>query len=162
MKSLKKLKIFLLEARNQKLAILCVGNVIKGDDGIGPLIAERINKFISPEILLFDAGSQPENFISVLRKKEVSHCLIIDAVEFKGKPGDINLFDFHNLEDNDIILSTHFLSMKTLITIIARDSNIKFQILGIQPLTMEFGEQLSAPVKNAAEQIIEEFEKFLT
>lgn len=160
MSPLKKLMNFLREGSNQKLAILCVGNVLKGDDGIGPLIAERIKNFVSSEISIIDAGSHPENFISVLRRDRVSHCLIIDAMDFKGNPGDIGFFTFHNLEEDQIILSTHFLSMKTLINLLALES-IRFKLLGVQPLTMEFGEELSTPVSIAAERIIEVFKRFM-
>ncbi|MFX0150395.1 MAG: hydrogenase maturation protease [Candidatus Hodarchaeota archaeon] len=154
MKLLKELTRFLQEGRRNKLAILCIGNALKGDDALGPIIAKRFKNRISSEIILYDVGSQPENFISILRRNDVSHCLIIDAVEFKGEPGDIGFFSPPDLKDIKMIFSTHFLSMKIFLDFIARETNIKLRILGIQPLTLEFGKGISYPVKVALENIM--------
>jgi hydrogenase 3 maturation protease len=152
---------FLQEGRRHKLAILCVGNVLKGDDALGSIIAKRFKDRISSKIILYDVGSQPENFLSILRRNNVSHCLIIDAVEFKGEPGDIGFFTPLDLEDFKIIFSTHFFSMKIFMDFIARETSIKFRILGIQPLTLEFGKGISNPVKVALESVINLLEPLL-
>lgn len=158
---LEELNNFLHEGHRHKLAILCVGNVLKSDDALGPIIAEKLKDRLSSDILLFDVGSQPENFVSVLKQNNVSHCLIIDAVEFEGEPGDIGFFNSVDLKDFQFTFSTHFLSTKTFINFMTRETGARFRILGIQPSVLEFGMQISAPVKVALEKVIFMLESLL-
>ena len=64
----KELQKFVIQGREAKLSILCVGNELRGDDGLGPEIYRRLEKQISKTILLIDTGNQPENFLSVLSR----------------------------------------------------------------------------------------------
>ena len=98
---------FLKIGRKQKLAIFCVGNILKADDGLGPVIAENLTDRIDPDILLVDVGSQPENFVSILKRNKVTHCLLIDATNFEAKPGQIITKDNFSCDVNsetDLIL----------------------------------------------------------
>jgi hydrogenase maturation protease len=75
-------------------------------------------------------------------------------VEFGGDPGDIGFFNSGDLKDFQFMLSTHFLSTKSFINFMTRETGARFRILGIQPSVLEFGEQISAPVKVALEKVI--------
>ena len=78
---------FINSGREQKLAIMCVGNDLRGDDGLGPYIADKITDKINEDILVINTGSQPESFLNVVKREGITHCLIIDAVEFHDEPG---------------------------------------------------------------------------
>lgn len=84
----------------------------------------------------------------------MSHCLIIDDMDFKGEPGEIGFFSSVDLKDYQLTFSTHFLSMKPFINFLSRETGARFRILGIQPSVLEFGMQISAPVKVAVEKVI--------
>lgn len=158
---LEELSEFIQEGRRHKLSIFCIGNVLKGDDALGPIIAKKLQGQISSDVLLFDTGSQPENFITELRRNNISHCLMIDALEFKGKPGNIGFFDPTEVSDFYGTFSTHYLSMKSLIDFMIQQTGSKFRILGIQPFTLEIGKQVSTPVQNSIERLIKLLKQLL-
>jgi hydrogenase 3 maturation protease len=71
--------------RGSKTIILGIGNTLKGDDGAGPAVCERIAGKICAEVI--DAGTVPENYIQSIIKKAPQNLIIIDAVDFKSSEG---------------------------------------------------------------------------
>jgi len=53
--------------RGSKTVIVGMGNVLKGDDGAGPLICQQLNGKVCAELI--DAGTVPENYIQTIKKK---------------------------------------------------------------------------------------------
>ena len=145
---------FLEEGRKQKLAIFCVGNILKADDGLGPVIAENLTGRIDSDILLIDVGSQPENFVSVLKRNKVTHCLLIDATNFEAEAGQIGIFEPGDLEDFQVTFSTHFLSLNKFMDFMETESGTKFKLLGIQPKDLAFGNSLSPEIEEAIRKTI--------
>lgn len=145
---------FIKAAREEKLAIMCVGNDLRGDDGLGPLIADEIIDKIDKNILLLNTGSQPEYFLTVLVKNKITHCLIIDAVEFQDEPGAIGFFDPKDLQEYQVTFSTHYMGMKLLIDTFEKNTGAKFKVLGIQPINLEFGATMSKEILISVEKLI--------
>jgi len=145
---------FIKEGRRQKLAVFCVGNILKADDGLGPVIGENLVDSIDPDILLVDVGSQPENFVSVLKRNKVTHCLLIDATNFEANPGQIGIFNPEDLEDFQVTFSTHFLSLNKFMDFMASESGTKFKLLGIQPKDLAFGNPLTPEIEEAIRKTI--------
>ena len=152
---------FLKIGRKQKLAIFCVGNILKADDGLGPVIAENLTDCIDPDILLVDVGSQPENFVSILKRNRVTHCLLIDATNFEAKPGQIGIFDPGDLEDFQVTFSTHFLSLNKFMDFMEKESGTKFKLLGVQPKDLAFGNPLTPEIEEAIRKTIDLLVKHL-
>ncbi len=76
-------------------AILGIGNTMRGDDGFGSIVATELKKIFSGNILgkkIFDGGIAPENFLGKIAKLGIEKLLIIDAVIFDGKPGELRIF----------------------------------------------------------------------
>ena len=63
MNAKKELKDFILLGRSGRFSILCIGNDLRGDDGLGPEIYNRLKNHITDDILLLNTGNQPENFL---------------------------------------------------------------------------------------------------
>ena len=76
--------------RNCKVLILTIGNMLKGDDAIGPLLYEQLKGRISAEII--DAGTVPENYIQTIIKKAPEALLVIDAIDFAAPAGTVDMF----------------------------------------------------------------------
>ena len=86
LKQLKKL-------RGSKTVIVGIGNILKGDDGVGPLICQQLhNNQICAELI--DAGTVPENYIQPIVRKAPQNLIVIDAIDFGAAPGTINIFDW--------------------------------------------------------------------
>ncbi|MHC4759535.1 MAG: hydrogenase 3 maturation endopeptidase HyCI [Planctomycetota bacterium] len=131
--------------------IVGIGQILKGDDGIGPLLCEKLNSKISAEII--EAGTVPENYIQPIVMKAPQNLLIIDAIDFGAEPGQVRLFLPENL--SSAAFSTHSLSPRLFINLIKEQIDVNVYLLGIQPAQLKFGQPLSEPVNIAMENIIE-------
>lgn len=136
-----------------RCVILGVGNDLKSDDGVGPYIIEQLQGQIPENIELINASTVPENFISHLIESRPDFILIIDAALMKAKPGTIRLIDKDTI--GGIAFSTHQLPLTFFIEYLLNEIPVNILVLGIQPLTDKFGQPLSQPIQEAAQQIID-------
>ena len=95
--------------RPEKLAVLGVGNVSKGDDAAGVRAAERLAGLVAatprPRLKVFVAGEAPENFTGAVRAFGPSHVLVVDAAAAGFKPGTVFQIAAAAIPDDGI--STH-------------------------------------------------------
>ena len=70
----------LAEALHGRVAVLCVGNSLRGDDGAGPALARRLH--VGDPWRVFDAGVAPENWIGPICKFRPDVVMVIDAIDF--------------------------------------------------------------------------------
>ncbi|MHC4130966.1 MAG: hydrogenase maturation peptidase HycI [Planctomycetota bacterium] len=131
--------------------IIGIGQVLKGDDGIGPILVERLKDRISADII--EAGTVPENYIQPIVKKAPQNLLIIDAIDFGTEPGEIKLFLPEQLSST--AFSTHTLSPRLFINLIKDQIDVDVYLIGIQPAQLEFGQPLSEDVSSALDTLTE-------
>jgi hydrogenase 3 maturation protease len=140
----------LSKLRGSKTIIVGIGNTLKGDDGVGPLVCEQLRQAgIAAEII--DAGTVPENYIQRITKKAPQNLLIIDAIDFGAGPGTIKIFEPHEL--NAFIVSTHTLSPRLFAELVSRNIKVDIYFIGIQPAQTQLGQSVSAKAAQAAEQL---------
>jgi len=130
--------------------IVGIGNILKGDDGAGPRVCERL-KQAKVSAGLIDAGTVPENYIQTIIKKAPRTLLVIDAIEFGAEAGTIRIFEPRQL--NSHVISTHTLSPRLFVDIICRSIRVDVYFVGIQPAQTQLGESISAAVSRAIEQL---------
>ena len=138
------------------LLIITIGNSYRSDDGVGPYIASKIKK-CKKNLIVLNAEDQPENIIDEATRLKPGKIVIIDAADFGGMPGEIRLIEKKDIPDTS--LSTHSFSPNILAAIIEEDTGADVLFLGIQPESIQFGEGISKPVKEAAKRIISCLEK---
>ena len=68
-----------------------------------------------------------------------------------SEPGTVKFFDKNYIVN--INASTHSMSLEFLIKYLENTIDFKFLFLGVEPLTMELGENLSEKVLNGAESL---------
>ena len=73
--------------------LLCVGNSMMGDDGAGPLLAEKCAAAPKGNWVVIDGGSAPENDIVAIRELRPTRLLIVDATDMGLNPGEIRIID---------------------------------------------------------------------
>ena len=136
--------------RDSATVIVGMGNILKGDDGAGPLVCEQLAK---AEISagLIDAGTVPENYIQRIIKKAPHLLLIIDAIDFGAEAGTTKIFTPDQL--NSRVISTHTLSPRLFVDIICRSIQVDVYFIGIQPAQTQLGQSISKPVSRAIEQL---------
>jgi hydrogenase 3 maturation protease len=136
--------------RDSSTVIVGVGNILKGDDGAGPLICEQL-KAAKISAGLIDAGTVPENYIQRIIKKAPRTLLIIDAIDFGAEAGTIKVFKPGQL--NSHVISTHTLSPRLFVDIIRRSIQVDVYFVGIQPEHTQLGQPISTAVRRAIEQL---------
>lgn len=145
----------MLTQANERLAIVAVGNELRGDDAVGVYIIHRLQRDLPPsdDLLLLDAGSAPENITGILRQFEPATVLLIDAVDMDLRPGVIYLLDL-NQDIVERIASTHTISLN-LLAIYLRDTlDCSLHLLAIQPEQLNLNAPLSDAVQASMERIV--------
>lgn len=134
-----------------RTVVVGVGNTLKADDGFGPLVCEYLAGRVSAKVI--DAGTVPENYIRPIVESRPEQLLIIDAVDFGGRPGDMRVFEV--AETGPFAFSTHALSLHLFIEIIRRQVDVDVHLLGVQPGCTRLGEPVTDVVQNAIEALTE-------
>jgi len=134
--------------------MLCIGNIERGDDGLGPSFAKMLKGKVSYEVI--DAGVAPENQTGVIARLKPDTIVIVDAVYFEGEPGDIKIFSEEELGSGKI--STHDVSPKLLIEYLKESTGAAIYILGIKPQSNKFGRGLSPSVEKTLERLAKQLE----
>jgi len=133
-----------------KVVILGIGNTLRSDDGVGSLLASRIEGKV-PHIV-YDSASSPENYLGKIIKDKPQNIVLIDAVDFGGKPGE-----FRVLEGEDIktvnLFSTHNASLSLTINYLHNHLKVEIIVLVIQPKSIAFGDNLTPPIQKALDDL---------
>lgn len=139
-----------------KVLVLGVGSILRGDDTAGMLVAEQIEQYrkrtkAGKRLKVIFGETAPENFTGDIKRFNPTHLVIVDCAEFKKKPGSIVLLDPDNI--TGISFSTHSLPLKIMTDYLLTDMKCEIIIIAIQPKDIHFGVPCSAPVKKAVQDI---------
>ena len=131
--------------------ILGVGNRLRGDDAIGPLLLDRLQGKVN--VPLIDAGDVPENYLGPIEESGAELVLVVDAADMGAKVGDAAIFDIEQVKGKSV--STHTANLSLLFQVIPPEKRPQVIMLGIQPGNTEFGQGLSEPVRATMESLVE-------
>ena len=139
----------------KKLIVLGVGNELKSDDGVGPFIIKKLlaENIENDNLLFIDAQTVPENFTGKIRKENPSHVIIVDACLMGCQPGEIKIVDKEDFAN--IGISTHSMSLSYFVKYLEKDNDFKVIFVGIEPETMDWGENPTENVEKTAFEFIE-------
>lgn len=133
-----------LKIKGKKILVLGAGNEMKGDDRLGKYVIDRLNT----ENKIF-CGEMPENFINKIKSLNPEVLLIVDAVDFQGKAGEVIFTPASNVDGST--LTTHSISFSLMVKML---SGIDIYLIGVQPKSLEFGDNMSLEVKKGADEIV--------
>jgi hydrogenase maturation protease len=137
--------------RGKRTVILGVGNILQGDDAIGPNLVDLLHGRV--EATLINAGEVPENYLSSINAAQPDVVLIIVAIELSAEAGCIAVLDADRLRA--IGNFTRNPGLAFLAVMIQDGTGAEVLLVGIQPETTSFASQLSTPVHRTL-QILEE------
>ncbi len=126
-----------------KVVILGIGSTLRSDDGIGSLIASRI-KEKTPHIV-YDGGSSPENYLGKIIKDKPDTVILIDAVDFGGKPGEFRVVEPQDIQTVNFF-STHNASISLAVSYLKSQIRADIIIVIIQPKSLAFSDILSPEI----------------
>jgi len=147
------LNAFFKEILNKKLVILGVGSDIRGDDGVGPYLTDRLSILNNDRFLSINGGLVPENFTSDIRKFKPEIVIIIDAALMEKAPGDFELIKIN--EATGISFSSHSMPLSVLGKYLSSYIGAEVYVLGIQAANLNFGSEMSTKVKETADSLFE-------
>jgi hydrogenase 3 maturation protease len=139
----------------QRVAIVGVGNELRGDDSAGLVVARALKAALAgnERTLAIDAGSTPENHTGPLRRFQPDVTLFVDAAQMDEKPGVVKWLAWEETEG--ISASTHALPLYILAEYLIAELGCKVALLCIQPANNAVGAPLSPEVAEAADSIVD-------
>lgn len=144
------------QQKNNRIAIVGIGNEMRGDDAVGMLVVHALEMHVInlKNLLILKGGYAPENAAGELRKFSPALVLLIDAADMGGEAGSIAFIPMERIDG--ISASTHSLPLSMLARYLTLELNCEVALLGIQPGSVEMGEAVSAEVNQAVTFIVEE------
>jgi len=136
----------LLKQTGRKILFVGIGNVLKQDDGAGVFISSRIVERDNIGTLTVEVSI--ENYIGKINSMKPDILVLIDCMDTGSPPGSVVFLPVE--EVTDITFNTHNISLRNLAAFFTSE----VYILGIQPATIDFGENISDIVRIVAEDII--------
>jgi len=144
-------------ASRDGIVIVGVGNPLRGDDGVGVLIAQRLKRRSFARNVVV-AGANPENFVSHIASKNPKVVIFVDAVSADLEPGSVVFAPLPEAERKYGIFSTHNIPLSLILRLIG---DVKGYILGIQAANTQIGDKMHSNVMKAAEIVANILEKLL-
>lgn len=141
-----------------KVAVLGIGNDLRTDDGIGPLIVESL-EISSPDVMIENVGSVPEGFAKPLAEFGAERVIMVDAADMRKQPGHIELVTKDRI--GGISISTHSMPLSLLMMYLEQETGAETILIGIQPKSIQFGEGLSPEIQVVADGIIDTLKNLL-
>ena len=130
-----------------KVVYMGIGNILRGDDGIGP---ELVARLAGRGHCTVDAGTVPENYIRPVARLDPDTVVIVDAVSLEREPGAVELLERSEIMGNTGF-TTHTLSPVLVMERLEEETGARVVMLAIQPGTLEFGAPLSTEVARLLE-----------
>jgi hydrogenase 3 maturation protease len=137
----------------KKVVIAGVGNPIRTDDYVGLKIVENLKGKLPETILLLEAETVPESYLSDIEAFCPSHVLLIDSAFLGLNPGEACLVGAEKIASYSAV-STHLLPMRIFCDFIKLATEAKIALLLIEPKSMAFGESLTPEVEAEANRLV--------
>jgi hydrogenase maturation protease HycI len=136
-----------------RVAVVGVGNELRGDDGAGPMVARLLAEAVGGQdgLLIVDGGSAPENSSGLLRRFAPDLVLLVDAAEAGDSPGAVRWIDCAAAGGGGP--TTHTLPLRLLSAYLHAELGCRVVLLGIQPADLSLDAPLSGPVRAAVDTV---------
>lgn len=143
------------------IAIIGVGNLLMGDEGVGIHAIRFLEKFSWPEnVELIDAAVPGVALMHMMEERKLA--IIIDCADFHGRPGDILAVNANKLKrEKEEMISLHGASLLGTIAL-AEATGIELPeifLVAVQPQRIEMTDRLSEEVEKALPKIKVEIKK---
>ncbi len=147
----------LAESAVTQLTVIGIGNRLRGDDAIGPLLIDALSELSDPRLELIDAGSDALGILEHLENRK--KVILVDACSMGRKPGSVVSFDPAdvNLILADDPMSLHGLGLAESLRLAESLQMLpeQLKIIGIEPDSIQFNGTLSQPVRRALKTAIQ-------
>lgn len=132
-----------------RMAIVCVGNELRGDDGAGPAVAQLLLGTVPWDV--YDTQTAPENFMGKIIRGCPDCIVFVDAMHLGAEPGAFRLMPIEDLTGQGP--GTHGPAPLALMHLLQEQLSCSCVVLGIQPAETSFGAPMSQPVRRTVELV---------
>jgi hydrogenase 3 maturation protease len=139
----------LTEMLSGRVVIACIGNELRGDDGVGPFVGGLITEGESLHVV--DCGETPENYLGVIARFKPEKVLIIDAAHFGGAPGEIRIIRKRDIAGGGA--STHDAILTLFADYIEKQTGASSLFIAIQPEQTQVGRPMVPAVEAAGRRL---------
>jgi hydrogenase maturation protease len=129
-----------------------LGNPDRADDGAGIQIVLKWKARLKKRAFCENEISAEEAVMKGLEEPSVGTFLFVDAADFKGRPGEMRLFDSGEAGLIQSAFSTHKVPLDLLFGMITARGKKAF-LLGIQPGSVEWLGEKSKPVRETIRRL---------
>ena len=138
-------------ATTGKQIVLTVGNSMMGDDGAGPLLAERLRNQPVSGWEVMEGGAMPEDCLHLIRSAMPERVVVVDAADIGETAGTVRIIDPDTIADM-FMVSTHSLPLSFLIDEL-KTFVPEVVFVGIQPAIVAFSFPLTEMVEEAVSAV---------
>jgi hydrogenase 3 maturation protease len=132
-----------------KVAIVGIGNILRGDDALGPKLIELLKKS-RINASLFDCGTAPENYIFPILTASCETVILVDAADTGARPGEASVFDLDSIKN--ISFSTHNPSPRLFTDLLKTGrEDINIFVVSVQPKSVRLGDPMTDEVLKGLE-----------
>ena len=136
----------------KRIVLAGIGNPIRTDDFLGLKIIQQLKGKLRDTVLLLEAETVPESYLSEIEEFKPTHVLLIDAAFLGLRHGESVLMDSEKIADYSA-MTTHLLPMRIFCEYIKQATGAKIALLLIEPKSMEFSEGLTMEVQAASQRL---------
>ena len=125
-----------------KTVIVGIGNLLRGDDGLGPCLVERLKRKL--DVPCINAESCLDRYVGKIAREHPDTVLFIDAVHLGRKPGAFEIMRADEVLDTKT--STHDLTPRSAMDILKERTDSQLYLLGVQPANVQIGVGISSKI----------------
>lgn len=151
------IEAFFKKILEKRVAVLGVGSELRGDDGVGPYLSEKLSSLNNESFLSINGNLVPENFTKDIKNFKPENIIIIDAAYMGKSPGDIEIINISDLKS--VSFSSHAMPLSILGKYLSKETGANVFIIGVQVFTTEFGTDISQKVKESIDRLFETIKK---
>ena len=135
--------------------VLGLGNLVHSDDGLGVHAVQGLQQDprVPPDVVLMDGGTQGLALLPHI--SAFQRVLVIDAMDVGEAPGTLVRLEGKALQNLPGKASVHQLGFADLLVALELlgESPEEIVLFGVQPLSTEWGTELTAPVREALDRV---------
>jgi hydrogenase 3 maturation protease len=154
----------LRERLRGRVAIMGVGNPLRGDDGVGSVVARKLRRAFAwvpagepadegavATVAVVDAEEIPESFLGVLEAARPAVVVLVDAAELGCEAGSLVLLEGARLQGQ--ATCTHRTPLAPVARYLEQRTGAAVILAGIQPGCQRWGDALSSEVSDTANRL---------
>jgi hydrogenase 3 maturation protease len=139
-----------------RIALVGIGNELRGDDAAGIAVIRGLSKSLSPSppenVLLVEAAHAPENHTGPIRKFAPDLVILIDMAQMDEASGTVRWLPWQ--ETTGISASTHTMPPYMLGQYLTAVTQTEVALIGLQPAHTDLDIAMSAEMETAVYEVI--------